>query len=219
MINNPSNPCGSNFSKEHLAKILEVADEIKVPIISDEVYFGLAYEDGAEYFSLAHIPSDVPIICINSISKIYCLPGWRLGWSIVYNRHGYFNKVIDHLHKHNQINLHPTSLVQKALPRILKEVGDDYFTGLKQKLKEASHNAYEQLSGIRGLEPVKASAAMYMMVRIKLDEFADIENDLDFCKKLLQEECVLTFPAQSFFSKDAFRVVICQSHASIAEAA
>jgi tyrosine aminotransferase len=60
---------------------------------------------------------------------------------------------------------------------------------------------------------------MYMMVRIKLDEFVDIENDLDFCKKLLTEECILTFPARSFFSKDAFRVVICQSHSTIAEAA
>ena len=50
---------------------------------------------------------------------------------------------------------------------------------------------------------------MYMMVRINLEEFEGIENDLDFCKKLLEEECVLVFPAKCFFSKDAFRVVIC----------
>lgn len=101
----------------------------------------------------------------------------------------------------------------------MKEVGDDHFTGLKKKLKEASDFAYEQLSGIKGIEPVKSTAAMYMMVRIKLDEFADITDDLDFCKKLLNEECVLTFPASSFFSSGAFRVVICQSHSNIHEAA
>lgn len=101
LINNPSNPCGSCFSKAHLAQILEVANEAKIPIISDEVYYGLTYEEGVEFHTLASIPSDVPIICLSSISKTYFLPGWRLGWCIVYNRHNYFDEVIENLHKHN----------------------------------------------------------------------------------------------------------------------
>ena len=44
LINNPSNPCGSSFSKEHLLEILNVANEMKVPIISDEVYYGMVYD-------------------------------------------------------------------------------------------------------------------------------------------------------------------------------
>ncbi len=59
---------------------------------------------------------------------------------------------------------------------------------------------------------------MYMMVRINFSDFTDITGDLEFCKKLLNEEFVLTFPASSFFSKDGFRVVICQSHSNIEEA-
>lgn len=66
---------------------------------------------------------------------------------------------------------------------------------LKRKLKEASDFAYERISQIRGVEPIKASAAMYMMVKINIDEFADIEDDIDFCKMFLNEECTLTFPA------------------------
>ena len=88
-------------------------------------------------------------------------------------------------------------------------MGDDHFTNLKSKLKAASTLAYEQLSGIRGIQPIQSSAAMYMMVRLNFADFADITGDLDFCKKLLNEECVLTFPASSFFSQDGFRVVIC----------
>ena len=38
VINSPSNPCGSVYSKEHLQKILAVAEAYKVPIIADEIY-------------------------------------------------------------------------------------------------------------------------------------------------------------------------------------
>ncbi|CDW80599.1 tyrosine aminotransferase [Stylonychia lemnae] len=217
LVNNPSNPCGSCFTKAHSLEILAVANEYKVPIISDEVYYGLAYGEGSEFNSFGNLTKDVPIICCSSISKIYCLPGWRLGWSIVYNNHGYFDHVIQNLHKHAMIQLHPNSLVQQALPRILGEVGEDHFTTLKNKLKEAAECAFNRLSQIRGLQPIKPSAAMYMMIKISLDEFCDIEDDVDFCKKMLHEESILAFPAQCFFAKDAFRIVICQSTKNIEE--
>ena len=38
VVNNPSNPCGSVFSKSHLQEILRVAEKNKVPIIADEIY-------------------------------------------------------------------------------------------------------------------------------------------------------------------------------------
>lgn len=86
-----------------MLEILDVANYYKIPIISDEVYYGLVYEDDAEFISFGNITKDVPIICVGAISKIFCLPGWRCGWSIVYNNHGYFDKVIENLHKHAMI--------------------------------------------------------------------------------------------------------------------
>ena len=46
-----------------------------------------------------------------------------------------------------------------------------------------------------------------MMVGIDTNEFSDINDDLDFCKKILEEECVLIFPSKAFFAKDFFRIV------------
>jgi tyrosine aminotransferase len=80
-----------------------VASEFKLPIIADEVYYDLAYEEDTEFHSFGNLTKEVPIIACNSISKIYCLPGWRLGWSIVYNNHGYFDKVLSNIHRHNMI--------------------------------------------------------------------------------------------------------------------
>lgn len=48
-----------------------------------------------------------------------------------------------------------------------------------------------------------------MMVRLDLDEFADIDNDVDFCKKLLAEQCCFVLPSKCFFSENMFRIVLC----------
>lgn len=209
LVNNPSNPCGSCFTAAHIQEILAVADEFKIPIISDEVYYGLSYDPERPFISMGHATSTVPVICTGAISKIYCLPGWRMGWTIVYNNQGYFDDVLVRLNMHSMIQLHPNSLVQAALPRILKEVPDSHFEGMKQKLAVASQTAFTRLSSIRGVTPIRSSAAMYMMVRINFDEFSDIENDVDFCKKLLSEQNCLTFPSTCFFENGFFRMIIC----------
>lgn len=64
---------------------------------------------------------------------------------------------------------------------------------------------------------MKANAAMYMMIRIDTHEFSDIKDDVDFCSKLLNEQCCLVFPSQCFFAKNFFRIVICTSHQNIDE--
>lgn len=53
------------------------------------------------------------------------------------------------------------------------------------KLKAAADAAFDRLNTIKGVRPIKTSAAMYMMVAIEPDAFKDIVDDLDFCKKLL----------------------------------
>jgi len=69
----------------------------------------------------------------------------------------------------------------------LKEVTEEHFTSLKSKLKITSDHAFSKLSELRGVTPIKARGAMYMMVKIEIDEFKDIEDDLDFAVKLLHE--------------------------------
>ena len=45
LVNNPSNPCSTVFSKEHQLEIIKVAEEFKVPLLCDEVYYGLVFPD------------------------------------------------------------------------------------------------------------------------------------------------------------------------------
>lgn len=90
---------------------MKVADEYKIPIIADEVYYGLSYDENRPFISIPLLTKTVPVIACGALSKIYCLPGWRCGWNIVYNNSGYFDHVLDNLQKHSMILLHPNSLV------------------------------------------------------------------------------------------------------------
>lgn len=209
LVNNPSNPCGSCFTAEHMQEILAVAEEFKLPIIADEVYYGLSYNPERPFVSFGNATSTVPVVCTGAISKIYCLPGWRCGWTIFYNNGGYFDDVLTRMSMHSMIQLHPNSLVMAALPKILKEVPESHFDGMRQKLSTVSAAAFERLSTIRGVTPIRSSAAMYMMVRIDYAEFHDIENDVAFCSKLLNEQNCLTFPSKCFFEDGFFRMIIC----------
>jgi tyrosine aminotransferase len=38
IVNSPSNPCGSVYSRQHIEDILEVLDRNKIPVIADEIY-------------------------------------------------------------------------------------------------------------------------------------------------------------------------------------
>jgi tyrosine aminotransferase len=64
LVNNPSNPCGSSFTKKHSLEIIQVANDFKLPIISDEVYYDLVYEEGKEFHSFGNLTHEVPIMVL-----------------------------------------------------------------------------------------------------------------------------------------------------------
>lgn len=39
-----------------------MADEYKLPIIADEVYYGLVFDDESEFYSFGNLTKDVPVI-------------------------------------------------------------------------------------------------------------------------------------------------------------
>ena len=90
LINNPSNPCGAVYSSEHLQEIVQCADELKLPIIADEVYAGMTFDK--RFVPVAEVATGVPVFSVGALSKRWLVPGWRLGWVCVHdvndNLHG-----------------------------------------------------------------------------------------------------------------------------------
>ena len=84
LVNNPSNPCGSVYSKKHLLDIIRIAEKHKLPIIADEVYGDMVFP-GNDFYYMAELSDNVPILSCNAISKRFILPGWRFGWIAIHD--------------------------------------------------------------------------------------------------------------------------------------
>jgi len=120
LVNNPSNPCGSVYSKEHLSAIIAIAERHRLPIIADEIYGHLVFpSSGAKFHPMAGLSTTVPILAAGGIAKEFLVPGWRVGWLAIHDRGGAFVEVRKALFSLTQLILGASSLVLAALPAIL----------------------------------------------------------------------------------------------------
>jgi aspartate/methionine/tyrosine aminotransferase len=79
VVNSPANPTGAIQSRETLAELAGLG----VPIVSDEIYDGLVYDD-ARVCSALGLGEDVFVL--DGFSKRYAMTGFRLGYLIAPRR-------------------------------------------------------------------------------------------------------------------------------------
>lgn len=99
---NPHNPVGRAWTKEELTKLMDICMENNIIVISDDVYFGLAYP-GKNYIPLASISKEASMNSITCISpsKSFNLTGIK--HSVVFSENEIIlNKYKDELHKNNE---------------------------------------------------------------------------------------------------------------------
>jgi aspartate/methionine/tyrosine aminotransferase len=82
VINNPSNPTGTAYTREELEKICSIAAKEGLTIVADEIYEKLVY-DGFRFASVASLGEEVKTkaVIVNGVSKAYSMTGWRLGYA------------------------------------------------------------------------------------------------------------------------------------------
>ena len=80
ILNAPSNPSGSIYTKDELKALADVlAKYPEIAIISDEIYEHLTYQGSHESIAqFANVYNQT--IVINGLSKAYAMTGWRLGY-------------------------------------------------------------------------------------------------------------------------------------------
>jgi len=83
VLNSPSNPTGSAYSRKDLEAIAEVLVKKGVTCISDEIYEKIVY-DGFQFTSIASLNPQIKelTITVNGASKVYSMTGWRMGYAV-----------------------------------------------------------------------------------------------------------------------------------------
>jgi alanine-synthesizing transaminase len=196
VVINPNNPCGALYDKNVVKAMADLAGEYDVPLITDEIYDQLAYD---EPVSTASVAKDVPVIGLNGFSKVYLMTGWRLGYVYFYSKD---DKTLDELREHvtkeARIRLSANTPVQKAAVEALRGP-QDYIRDMVEKLRKRRDYSHKRLNEIDGISCAKPKGAFYFFP--KVDEIGSRwKNDMAFVRDLLEKTGILVVHGSGFGS-------------------
>src|SRR4051812_8480960 len=206
VLNSPSNPTGSLYSREEIKALGDICVEKGVLIMSDEIYEKLVY-DGAEHVSVASFsPAHFEhTIVVHGFAKAWSMTGWRLGWCAAPEP---IAKAIDAVQSHSTSN--PTSFAQKGAVAALTGPQDHLPKWLAEFAKRRTY-AFNKLNSIPGVSCVNAKGAFYLFPNISKTGLKSSE----FCAKLLEQEKVAAVPGIAFGADDYLRISYATSMANI----
>jgi len=206
ILNSPSNPTGSVYTREELEALGEIILKNDIMVISDEIYEKLIY-DGLTHVSIASLSPELKenTVVINGVSKAYAMTGWRIGYAAAPEP---VAKAMTNLQSHSTSN--PTSIAQYASVAAL--------TGTQEPLEmmvsqfAARRDAMlEKVESIPGLTCTKPGGAFYLFPNVSAyfgKKYKDkiINNASDLAGILLDEARVAVVPGIAFGSDDFFRL-------------
>jgi aspartate aminotransferase len=83
MLNSPSNPTGTVYTRQELEALADVILETKVAVLSDEIYERLLYGDARPTcFATLRPALAERTLTVSGVSKTYAMTGWRMGWTV-----------------------------------------------------------------------------------------------------------------------------------------
>jgi len=216
ILNSPSNPTGSIYSREELEQIADWAVKNNIFVISDEIYEKLVYD--GEHISIASLNEDIKdlTIVINGMSKAYSMTGWRIGFMAANKE---VAKVISNIQSHTTSN--PCSISQYASVEGLN--GDQTAViEMKKQFEKRRNYMVDTINSISGLSCKKPKGAFYIMVNIKklkgeVIKGVKINGSLDLARVLLEEGKVAVIPGIGFGDDDYIRLSYATSMENIEE--
>ena len=207
ILNSPSNPTGSCYSKDEIDSIADVLkDNPDVMIMSDDIYEHVVYE-GFKFYTIAQNEKvRQRTLTINGVSKSYSMTGWRIGYA------GGPKDLIKAMAKiQSQSTTNPSSISQAAAVEALN--GDQSFIKVRaDAFKERRDFVVSGLNKIDGINCLNPQGAFYVFPSCKgclgktHKELGKIETDTDFVTKLLESTGVAVVQGSAFGLDGFFRI-------------
>jgi alanine-synthesizing transaminase len=177
----PHNPTGMVADADQLNGLSEIAGRHALPIISDEVFneflFGLN-----SFPRIASTPAPL-VFTLNGFSKMFALPGIKIGWMTVSGDAALVKKAMSALDLMSDTFLPVNEIAQFAVPDVFRR-GSDFRKGYATWITECRNAAIEGLEGIPFVPP---RGGFYITVPIAHDE----DNT---AARLLEQDGILAHP-------------------------
>ena len=198
IINSPSNPTGSAYSKKELEGIAECALSNKLLIVSDEIYEKVVF-DGFDQHSICSIGKEVQnnSILINGVSKSYAMTGWRIGY-LAANE-----EIVKQAGKlQGQSTSNPTSISQMASITALNDTDADVRQMIDefQKRRDTLLNCLLKIPFVECYKPVGSFYTFpdFSAFYGKSSKGQKIEDSIQLANFLLEEGKVALVPGIAF---------------------
>ena len=220
MLNSPSNPTGSLYSKQELKELAEVL--LKYPqvlIMSDDIYEKVIY-DNLEFTTIASVEPKLKDRCLtlNGVSKAYCMTGWRLGYC------GASKEIIAAMNKiQSQSNTSTSSISMAAAVEALNGP-QEFIKDHNEAFVRRRDLVVNLLNNIDGLSCLTPEGAFYVYPSCKgvigkeTPEGMKISNDEDFMTYLLESEGIAGVHGAAFGLSPYFRLSYATSDAILEDA-
>jgi aspartate aminotransferase len=211
IINSPSNPTGAVAPAEDLEKLLALASERGIWLMSDECYCHFLY-DGRKPFSLGASRNRENLVIAGSLSKTYAMTGWRVGFTLGPQK--LISNMIK-LQSHSTSN--PTSIAQKGAIEALRGPQDS----VRAMLAEYARRRDRVVEGLRSIPGVRCAApegAFYVYPNVSACLGKNgIADATDLANRLLDEARVAVVPGPAFGTDAHIRISYATSQAQIDE--
>jgi aspartate aminotransferase len=207
LFNNPSNPTGMVYTGDEIKALAEVvAKHPDTWIILDDIYNRLVF-DGIGYHNFLHFKPELRerTIVVDSLSKTYGMPGWRVGLIAAPEKLAAALVALNSNHITN-------------IPEVVTAAAIAALSGPQDipqaKCVEFSHKRDETLAvldSIAGVKCPRPQGAFYAFPDISFafgKKHGDtvLKNDVDVCNALLDVKGVACVPGSAFGEPRALRI-------------
>ena len=220
ILNSPSNPSGSCYTKKELEDLANVLREYKsVNIMTDDIYEYIVYDD-FKFFTLAQVAPDLKerILTVNGVSKSYCMTGWRIGYAA-----GRKDLIKAMIKIQGQSTSNPSSISQYAALAGIE--GDrDFLIPCLEAFDKRRKLVVNELNSIEGIECIMPKGAFYAYPNVQgllgriTKNGKTLINDTDVTEWLLEDAKVAAVPGVAFGLEPFFRVSYATSYEILEEA-
>mgnify|MGYP001415847980 CR=1 FL=1 len=203
ILNSPSNPTGSTYSKKEIEEISKILiKNKKIYILSDDIYEHILYDD-FNFFTIAQIDAlKSRTLTMNGVSKSYSMTGWRIGYGAGPKE---IIKAISKIQSQSTSN--PSSISQAAAVEALNGT-QEFIKKRSDSFKERRDFVVDNLNKIKGLSCLKPEGAFYVFPNCKklLGKKTKLKNDQEFVQKLLEKSQVAVVQGSAFGLDGYFRI-------------
>lgn len=161
ILNSPSNPTGSAYSREELEALAAVLVKKNIICISDEIYEKIIY-DGFKFTSIASLNDQIKnlTITVNGASKVYSMTGWRMGYAVGPK------EIIQAMTKlQGQVTTNINSITQWACVAALNGA-QDFLKSWVEQFKNRRNYILERFAAIPQVTCYKPEGAFYVFPNI-----------------------------------------------------